>query len=112
MRVACIFPDGAVAAYRLGRIEDGVHNTDVFQNHIHIDDFLKKLAELAAEEHPGAKIEIQRMVLKDGGEHGDESEWIPIEEFDPEVHTPTGAGNRVAQTLTTGADIQVGNGKG
>jgi hypothetical protein len=96
MRVAVHFPDdhplaqdgAAVVAYRLGRVEDGVHNAPVGHDPVPLDEFLTRLVRDAREEFPDADVVIERLIDNGDGTSG----WIPAEEFDPEEHTPVGAG--------------------
>lgn len=103
MRVAVILPKGhelgaekheVTFAYKLGRIEDGVHNAPVGHEPVELDEYLTGLVAQAQEEYPDSRVEIQRLVQK-----GDEdAEWIPADEFDPEKHLPVGAGRTVARS--------------
>lgn len=105
MRVAVHFSDDHplaqgdgphVAAYKLGRIEDGVHNAPVGHPEVPLDEFLANLVSQAREEYPDAQVVVERLV-----DNGDEtSSWIPADEFDPEVHQPVGAGAQLARDLT------------
>jgi hypothetical protein len=96
MRVAVHFPDGAVAAFRLGRIEEGVHNAPVGHDPVPLEDFLARLVQQAQAEFPECQVVLERLVHSDVD---GESEWIPADEFDPAEHSPVGAG------VTQGAEI-------
>lgn len=95
----------AVVAYRLGRIEDGVHNTLVHTGEtIPLDEFLAAMVASARAEYPDAIVQIERLVdLGDGT-----GAWIPAEKFDPAVHRPVGAGASIAREVA--ADLQPGAG--
>lgn len=76
-------------AYRLGRIEEGVHNAPIGHPEIPFEEFVNGLAEQARQEYPDARVVIEKMI-----DNGDRTAaWIAAEEFDPEKHTPMGAGN-------------------
>lgn len=98
MRVAIHFKDGSVAAYKLGRVEDGVHNSDILTGAVEpLDGFVDRLMKMAQDEFAGdpsvEEIVLEKMVMDDVV--GDTSTWIPVEEYDPDVHTPTRPGNQV-----------------
>lgn len=111
MRVAVIHPDGAVSAYKLGRIEDGIHNADFLGNTTPMPEFIDKLVKMAKKEFPGCEVQVQRMVMVE--EDGvDESEWIHADDFDEEVHTPTRAGNSVVPDELAASTTMKTNGNG
>lgn len=107
MRIAVHFPDGhplapegpAVAAYKLGRIEDGVHNAPVGHAAVPLHEFLIGLLKEAQAEYPECEVKIERLI-----DNGDEtSRWISADEFDPEKHTPVGAGASIAREIGVSA---------
>lgn len=101
MRIALHFPDGSVAAHRLGRIEDGNHNYSLHEDRlIPLDEFLSGMIERAKEEHPDATVKIERLIDNGDGT----AQWIPAEDFDPELHTPQGAGRTIVRELTADAE--------
>lgn len=79
----------AVIAYRLGRIEEGVHNAPIGHEPVPISDFVVALFKQAQAEYPGAEVRLERLVDNGDGT----SSWVDAQEFDPEVHTPQGPGN-------------------
>ena len=104
MRVAVHFPaehplsggEDSVAAFRLGRIEDGVHNAPVGHAPVPLDEFVTRLVKQAQEEYPDADVVVERLI-----DNGDEtSSWIPAEDFDPDEHTPVGSGQTVQREVT------------
>jgi hypothetical protein len=104
MRVAVTLPaehpesggEEATIAYRLGRIEDGVHNLIVHTGEIvPLEEFLAGLIKQAEAEYPTAKVEVQRLI-KDGEDAG---KWIAAEAFDPEKHEPVGSGVQIAHAV-------------
>ena len=77
MRVALHFPDGSIAAYKLGRIVDGTHTDDLLTGKVTpVTDIADALAEQAKTEHPEATVVLERW--KDNGDGT--SSWIPVEE--------------------------------
>jgi hypothetical protein len=92
----------AVVAYKLGRIEDGVHNAPVGHEPVALDEFVNGLVAQAQAEYPDATIAVERLVDNGDGT----SRWIPADQFDPEQHTPVGPGNQVARDVTT--DLSAG----
>ena len=68
MRVAIHYPadhpesPGAVGAYRLGRVEEGVHNAPPGFPPIPIEQYLATMVEQAQKENPGCEIVIERLV--------------------------------------------------
>lgn len=114
MRVAVQCPDdhpvspGAVFAFRLGRIEDGVHNSLIHTGEtIPLDEFTDALVKQAQVEYPDHIIRVERLVQKP--DSPGESYWVPIEEFDPEKHTPVGAGNQLSTEVHVNAGQNGGN---
>lgn len=108
MRVAVQCPDdhpvspGAVFAFRLGRIEDGVHNHVLHTGEtVPLQDFVAGLVGLAKEEFPGHTVRIERLVDSGDGT----SRWVPADEFDPEQHTPAppGGSSKSAEINVTSA---------
>lgn len=103
MRIAVHFPaehpesggEEAVVAYRLGRIEDGVHNAPVGHDEVPLDEYLTRLVKQAQAEYPDCEVVIERLV--DNGD--DTSRWIPATEFDPEEHQPVGPGRNVQHDI-------------
>jgi hypothetical protein len=89
----------AVVAYRLGRIEDGVHNAPIGHDPVPLEEFTQKLLEQARAEFPGCDVRLERLIDNGDGT----SSWIDAEEFDPDIHTAQGAGN------TKSAEIHVTN---
>lgn len=95
MRIAVHFPKdhpvspGAVVAYRLGRIVDGVHNHVMHEGvTVPLDEFVGGLVAQARAEFPDCDVRIERLI-----EHGEgEGRWIDSEKFNPSRHTPLGAG--------------------
>lgn len=95
MRVAVICPDdhpvspGAVFAYRLGRIEDGVHNHVIHTGEVTpVEEFAAGLVEQAKREYPDHTVRIERLV-----DNGDNTgTWVPLEELTDEhkLHAPGG----------------------
>lgn len=108
MRVAVHFPadhplspgEASVAAYRLGRIEDGVHNAPLGYDPIPLDQYLANVVKAAKAEYPDADVVIERLVEDGGPEQG---KWIPAEEFDAGKHTPVGAGQHVEREVSASA---------
>lgn len=106
----------AIAAYKLGRIEDGVHNAPVGHPAVPLDDFLKGLLAEAQAEYPEHKISqdpkvanrisIERLVQS--ADDPEQGEWIPADTFDPEVHVPVGAGVTIEREVTAGASPAAG----
>lgn len=83
MRVAVTCPvdhpvsPGSKFAYRLGRIEDGVHNVLAHADErVPIDEFIAALVEKARAEFPGHDVAVERLVQKSDS---DEAEWVPVE---------------------------------
>jgi len=63
MRVAVHFPDGSVAAYRLGRIVEGEHNVRLDTGETTpIAEFLGNLIDRAKAEYPEAEVLVERLV--------------------------------------------------
>lgn len=109
MRVAVHFDDDhplaqadgpAVVAFRVGRIEDGVHNAPVGHDPVELGEFLQRVLTLAHAEYPECeitqdesipnRISLERLVQK--AEDPAAGEWISADKFDPDVHVPVGAG--------------------
>lgn len=100
----------AVVAYRLGRIEDGVHNAPAGHDPVALDEFLARLTRQARDEYPnhlvtqdesvGNRISIE--VLVDNGDGT--SRWINADHFDPEQHTRAGAGRQVQRDVSASAE--------
>lgn len=116
MRVAVHFPaghelapgedgqesQGAVVAYRLGRIEDGVHNAPVGHEPVSLEEFVQRLVAQAQEEYPDAEVVVERLVANEDGT----ARWISASEFDPEQHRPVAAGQTIVREVT--ADLTPG----
>lgn len=106
----------AVAAYRLGRIEDGIHNAPVGHEAVPLEDYLQRMLELAAAEYPGHEITqdesvANRIAIERLVDNGDgTSRWINADQFDPEQHTPAGAGRQVQRDVTANLAAQGGAG--
>lgn len=92
-------------AYRLGRIEPGVHNAPLGHPEIPFEEFVLGLVEQAKAEYPDAQVELERLVDKGDGT----AEWIPSREFDPNLHTPQGAGNVRSGEFTATSEQQAGD---
>lgn len=86
----------SVAAYRLGRIEDGVHNAPLGFDPVALEDYVANAVKAAQDEFPGASVVVERLVDNGDGT----SSWIPADEFDPEEHTPVGAGAHVEREIS------------
>jgi hypothetical protein len=106
----------AVAAFRLGRIEDGLHNAPVGHDEVPLDEYLQRMLELAAQEYPGHeitqdesvanRISIERLVDNGDGT----SRWINADQFDPEQHTAAGAGAQIQRDVTVNQQAAGGAG--
>lgn len=94
----------AVIAYRLGRIEDGVHNAPIGYDLVPFDEFVQGLFAKAQAEYPDCEVRVERLI--DNGDNT--STWISAEEFDPELHTPQGAGNIVTGEFHVTSEQQTG----
>lgn len=79
-------------AYRLGRIEDGVHNHVLHTGEtIPLQEFVGGLVAQAKAEHPDAQVVVERLV-----DNGDEtSRWIAADQLSAE-HTPAPPGGAAA----------------
>lgn len=99
MRVAVHIPEGhpehgggvegdAVVTFRIGRIVEGEHNAPPGFEPIPLDRYVQNLVADAEREYPGCRVVVERLI--DNGD--DTASWIPASEFDPERHTPQGAG--------------------
>lgn len=94
----------AVVAYKLGRIEDGVHNAPIGHEQIPLEDFIRALLKQAQAEYPHHlvtqdetvenRISVERLVRD-----GDEGRWIPADQFDPERHEAVGPGQQITREL-------------
>ena len=110
MRVAVHFPaghplapDGAVVAYKLGRIRDGIDNHIIHTGEtVPLDEFVTGLVGQAQAEYPDAEIKVERLV-----DNGDEtSSWVPAEEFEPAQAAPPGEAH--AADFTAQANSEAG----
>jgi hypothetical protein len=91
-------PEPALTVYRLGRIEEGVHNAPAGFAPIPYGEFVERLLEDAKREYPDAQVRVERIVDNGDGT----SSWIPADEFDPAVHKSTIAGqSRQAEVTVT-----------
>lgn len=100
--------EDTVVAYRLGRVEDGVHNQPAGFEPIALEDYVSQLVDAAKAEYPDAEVVVERLV--DNGD--DTSRWIPAEEFDPEQHTPAGAGKSVHREVAAHGRARHGKDEG
>jgi hypothetical protein len=103
MRVALYFPDGAVASYKLGRIVDGAHTTDILTGQTtSVQELAEALAEQAKAEYPQCQVKIEKWV-----DNGDEtSQFVPIEP-DEVIETVPSNVEEVELSLTQGSDTEV-----
>lgn len=97
MRVTVVCPDdhpvspGAEFAFRLGRVEDGIHNHLLHTGEtIPMDEFLGALVEQARQEYPDHEVRVDVLVQND--KDPTTSHWVTSDEYDPEVHARVGAG--------------------
>lgn len=106
MRVAVHYQDdhpqhpGAVFAYLLGRIEDGVHNVAAGHDPVPIDAYVSRLIERARAEFPDAlDVRLERLIDNGDGT----SRWIAATEYDPSRHRALAGGETVARALEVSA---------
>ena len=105
-RVAVTSPDdpSATFAYRLGRIDPGVHNHELHTGRTTpIDEFIAGLVEQAQAEYPDHEVRVERIVVD-----GDAATWIPDDEFDPERHTAVEPGVEKQATIHVTSEQQTG----
>jgi hypothetical protein len=114
-RVAVHLPPGhphglpdepVVFAYRLGRIRDGQDNLLIHSGEtIPLDVLIGGLVKQAKAEYPEKGVEVKLERLVDNGD--DTASWIDAEQFDPEQHTPAGAGTGAARAIHVDAGQEV-----
>lgn len=119
MRVAVRCPDdhpvspGAVFAYRLGRIEDGVHNAPPGHEPLPLEEFLAALVDQAVAEYElesrrlgcgPHEVRVDRLVRHSRDQ--ERSRWIPAAEFDPDKHEALGAGVTLSREFTVRQDAR------
>lgn len=103
-------------AYRLGRIEDGVHNHILHTGEtIPIEEFVGGLVKLAREEYEGAVVTVERLVQVEppSEEHpAGQAQWVPADAFNPDEHTPAPpGGSSKAAEFSAVANQQTGGGQ-
>lgn len=104
LRVAVHHPDGAVSAYRFGRVEDGVHNVHPLFGNMPMDKFMEELKRQAVKESPDCEIRVEHIVLDP--QDPEQSIWVDEDEFDPDVHQRTRPGNQLeSPPLETGVQV-------
>lgn len=97
----------AVCAFRLGGIEDGVHNAAPGHAPVPFDEFIDSLVEQAGREFPEEGVRVVVEVLVDNGD--DTASWVAEEEFDPEEHKMTSGGVRKERLITVNSKQRVGS---
>lgn len=100
-------PETVVVAYRLGRIREGIDNLILHTGElVPLDKFVAGLITQARAEFPAAEVKLERLVQK--ADKPDEGEWIPAESFNPDQHTPVGAGASTSKDLHVVAEQTTG----
>lgn len=96
-----------VLAFRLGRIEEGVHNAPIGHPAIPLDDFVKGLVAEARAEYPDAMdVRVERLI-----DNGDGTgRWIPDDEYNPDAHTAVGPGNIKSTEVHVTSEQSAGGG--
>jgi hypothetical protein len=112
MRVAVVCPPddpvnpGAHFAFRLGRVEDGVHNHLLHTGEtIPMDDFMAGLVEQAKAEFPNAEVRVEVLVEDGGPEKG---KWVTEDEYDPDQHVRVGRGQIRSAEFTAASESKGG----